>query len=259
MSIRFHLLACLTVLALTGYAGTPALAQASAPPAHDAAVPAPLNHLTLSASASVEVLMDELSVTLAVVREAPEAATVQSQMSQVLEAALVEARKQARPGELEVRTGAFSLNPRYAPPPARPAPGYTPSIVGWQGRAELHLEGRDQRAVASLAGRLSGLSVARVGYGLSRQARELAEAQTAREAITRFRERAQSYTEQFGLRAYAVREVQVGMDGGPSPYVPERGIVLRAAAMPMADAPLPVEAGRATVSSTVSGSIVMLR
>lgn len=168
MSIRFRFLACLAVFALSGCAGTPAQAQASGA-ARDAAVSPPLNHLSLSASASIEVPMDELSVTLAVVREASEAATVQAQMSQVLEAALAEARRQARPGELEVRTGAFSLNPRYAPPPARPAPGYTPSIVGWQGRAELHLEGLDQRAVASLAGRLSGLSVARVGY--SRRAR----------------------------------------------------------------------------------------
>jgi hypothetical protein len=48
------------------------------------------------------------------------------------------------------------LNPRYAPPPARPSPGYTPSIVGWQGRAELHLEGRDQRGVASLADLIAG-------------------------------------------------------------------------------------------------------
>jgi predicted secreted protein len=257
MSIRFRFLACLAIFALSGCAGTPAQAQASGV-ARDAAVSPPLNHLSLSASASIEVPMDELSVTLAVVREAPEAATVQAQMSQVMEAALVESRRQARPGELEVRTGAFSLNPRYAPPPARPAPGYTPSIVGWQGRAELHLEGRDQRAVASLAGRLSGLSVARVGYSLSRQARERAEAQTTREAITRFRERAQSYAEQFGMRTYAVREVQVGMDGGPPPYAQERGLVLRAAAMPMADVPLPVEAGRTTVTSTVSGSIQML-
>lgn len=257
MSIRLHAYACMAVLALAGCAGSPALAQTYVV-ARDAPLASPLNQLTLSASASTEVLMDELAVTLAVVREAVDAATVQAQLSQVLEAALADARKQARPGELEVRTGSFSLNPRYAPPPARPAPGYTPSIVGWQGRAELHLEGRDQRAVASLAGRLSGLSVARVGYSLSRQARERAESQTTREAITRFRDRAQSYAEQFGMRTYAVREVQVGMDGGQPPFAQERGIVLRAAAMPMADVPLPVEAGRATVTSTVSGSIQLL-
>lgn len=48
------------------------------------------------------------------------------------------------------------------------------------------------------------------------------------------------------------------MDGGPPPYAQERGLVLRAAAMPMADVPLPVEAGRTTVTSTVSGNIQML-
>lgn len=275
MSIRPHLSAFLAAIALNGCMGSAVLAQSPAQSVSQApargqvqgSVPgtAPdtlaahaLNRLTLTASASIEVPMDELSVTLAVVREAADAASVQAQMSQVLEAALGEARKHARPGELEVRTGAFSLNPRYAPPPARPVPGYTPSIIGWQGRAELHLEGRDQRTVAALAGRLAGMSVARVGYSLSKPARERAEAQTTREAIARFRERAQSYAEQFGLRGYVVREVQVGMDGGSPPFAESRGMMLRAAALPMADVPLPVEAGRTTVSSTVSGSIQML-
>ena len=257
MNICRHLASRLAVAALSGCVGLVAHAQGLAPTPGAVAAQA-LNQLTLSASASIEVPMDELSVTLAVVREAADAATVQAQMSQVLEAALGEARKHARPGELEVRTGSFSLNPRYAPPPARPAPGYTPSIIGWQGRAELHLEGRDQRTVASLAGRLAGMSVARVGHSLSKQARERAEAQTTREAISRFRERAQSYAEQFGLRTFAVLQVQVGMDGGPAPLAEARGMVLRAAAMPMADVPLPVEAGRATVSSTVSGNIQMV-
>jgi predicted secreted protein len=113
MNICRHLASRLAVAALSGCVGLVAHAQGLAPTPGAVAAQA-LNQLTLSASASIEVPMDELSVTLAVVREAADAATVQAQMSQVLEAALGEARKHARPGELEVRTGSFSLNPRYA-------------------------------------------------------------------------------------------------------------------------------------------------
>ena len=45
-------------------------------------------------------------------REGQDAATVQSQLKQALDAALAEARKAARPGQVEVQTGNFSLYPR---------------------------------------------------------------------------------------------------------------------------------------------------
>ena len=58
-------------------------------------------------------------------------------------------------------------------------------MSGWQGRAELVLEGSDTAAISQLAGRLAGLTVARVGYSLSREAREKAEADITAQAIGR--------------------------------------------------------------------------
>jgi predicted secreted protein len=225
---------------------------AAAPPA------APQDQMSLSASASVELTMDVLSVTLAAVREGPDAVVVQGQLKQAIEAALTEARREARPGRLEVQSGMFSLQPRYAPPPARPT-AQPPGIVGWQGRAEIVLEGRDLQAVAQLSGRLAGLSVARVGFSLSREAREQAEAEATAQAITRFRSRAQSYAQQFGFAGWRLREVQVGAQE-PNAFVTARAPMLRAAAMPgMAEEALPVEAGKTTVAVTVSGSVQLTR
>ena len=218
----------------------------------------PQDQMTLSATAAVDLTMDVLAVTLAVVREGVEAATVQSQLKQVIETALAEARREARPAQLEVQSGMFSLNPRYAPAPARPSAA-PPGIVGWQGRAEIVLEGRDLQAVAQLAGRLQGLSVARVGFTLSREARERAEAEAASQAISRFRSRAQSYASQFGFSGYRLREVQVGMEDAAR-FVQARAPMLRAAAMATpGDEPLPIEAGRTSVSVTVSGSVLLTR
>lgn len=222
-----------------------AFAQAASPAAPTAA---PHNVVTLSAEASAEVAQDLLSITLGTTKEGADAAAVQSQLRQALDAALAEARKAARPKLLEVRTGAFTLAPRYATKPS----GSGNNITGWQGRAELVIEGSDIAAISQLAGRLTTLSVARVAFGLSREAREQAEADVAAQAIARFKARAESYSKQFGFGSYSLREVAVGggETGGAAPVYR-----VRALATPMADETQPVEAGKASVSVTVSGSI----
>ena len=215
-------------------------------------LPAPQNVLSLAADASAEVVQDMLSISLAVSREGVEAATVQSQLRQVLDAALVEARKAQRPGQLDVRSGAFAIYPRY-----NPRPGAGNSISGWQGRAELVLEGRDIGAISQLAGRLGGaggLVVQRVQFSLSREAREAAEAEVAAQAIGRFKARAETYARQFGFGSYSLREVNVG-GGEVSTPMPMGRAVRAMAASPAADESQPVEAGKANVSVTVSGSI----
>lgn len=218
-------------------------------------MPPPQNVVSLAAEASAEVAQDLLTITLGASREGVDAASLQSQLRQVLEAALVEARKAQRPGQVEPRTGVFSLYPRY-----NPKPGAGNSISGWQGRAELILEGRDIGAISQLAGRLGslggapGLVVSRVAFSLSREARESTEAEVATLAIGRFKGRAESYARQFGFASYSLREVNVGAGevGAPVPMVR----ALRSAAMAApADEAQPVEAGKAVVSVTVSGSI----
>ena len=212
------------------------------------AEPAPLQGVvSLSASATVEVTKDLLNVVLSTSKEGQDAATVQSQLKQALDAALAEARKAAKPGSVDLRTGSFSVYPRYAP---------KGGISGWQGSAELIVEGKDIAAVSALAGRLQTLAVTRVAQGLSREARDQVEGDVATQAIARFRARAESYAKQFGFAGYMIREVAVS--GGDTPPVPlpyPRMSVMAAGVA--AESPQPVEAGRATVTVTVSGSIQM--
>ena len=79
--------------------------------------------LQLSASGTVEVQQDLLSMTLSTTRDGTDAASVQTQLKTALDAALAEARKNAQPGQLDVRTGNFSLSPRYAAATARSPAG----------------------------------------------------------------------------------------------------------------------------------------
>jgi predicted secreted protein len=208
------------------------------------------NVLALSASAATEVTMDTLSITLAATREGGDAAEVQSQLSGLVEAALSAARAGARAGQVEVRTGAFSVGPRYAP---------RGGIAGWQGRAEIVIEGRDAAAVSRLAGRMQGLAVARANFSLSRELREKTEAEVSGQAIARFRERALQHAQAFGFSGYVVREVQVGSPELPvfAPMPAMRAVASQA--RPSDEQAVPVEAGRATVTTTVSGSVLMTR
>jgi predicted secreted protein len=83
-------------------ASTPAIAAAQL--ASEPVAP-PRDVLNLSASAAVEVQYDSMSITLAATREGTDATGVQTQLRQAIDAALNEAHRAAKPGQLEVRTG----------------------------------------------------------------------------------------------------------------------------------------------------------
>src|SRR5829696_8692099 len=141
--------------------------------------PAPQGVLNLSASATVEVTKDLLAITFSTTREGADANLVQAQLKQALDAALAEARKAARPGQVDVQTGNFSLYPRYSGGSGTTAP----TLAGWQGSAEIVVEGRDMAAIGQLAGRITTMTVARVAHRLSRQASQRVEGEIAVEAI----------------------------------------------------------------------------
>jgi predicted secreted protein len=229
-----------TALLATTLAASAALA-AEAPP--------PENVINFSATSTLEVTKDLLTVNLQATREGTEAATVQSQLKQVLDAALAEAKKTAQPGALDVRTGQFSISPRY---------GRDGRINGWQGMAELVLEGRDTARVAQAAGRIKDMNMAGTGYSLSRELHDKHEAELTAQAIQKYRARAADMAKQFGFSSYVLREVHVSAQepGFPVPMV--KTMMRSSAASDMAES-LPTEAGKGTLSATVQGSVQLIR
>lgn len=238
--------ALVSALALAGVlsgAGMTAKAQGAV-----AAVAEPSGVLSLSTSATREVEHDLMSIVFSTSRDGADANAVQAGLRQALDAALAEARRAARPRELEVETGNFSLYPR---------PATKTQPAGWQGSAQLRVQGRDMAAISQLAGRIQSMSIANVGYGLSRERREQVEGELAAQAVQRFRSQAADYAKLFGYAGFVVRDVNVnGSDNAPQ--VP----MYRARTMSMAavaDESLPVEAGKGSVSVNVGGSVQMTR
>ena len=235
MKLALKSIAMVAVLASTGAA----FSQNNAP--------APLqNVVSLSASGAVEVTQDLLAITLNATRDGADAAVVQSQLKTVLDAALAEARKAAQPGQMDVRTGNFSLFPRY---------DKANKISGWQGTAELVLEGRDFPRIAATGGKIPNMTIANIGFGLSREQRAKVEGEAQTKAIEQFKAQATEIARNFGFSAVTFREVAVNSHDNQE--VRPRMMAMAKGASMSSDAPIPVEAGKSTVVVNVSGSVQM--
>lgn len=207
----------------------------------------PRNVVRFEARATQELTQDLLTITLQANKEGSQAAEVQAGLKQQLEAALIEARKSAQPNGMEVRTGYFSVQPRY---------NSSGRVNGWQGTAQLILEGTDIVRITQTSGRLNQLNVVNVGYGLSRGLREQYESALTSQAIARFKTRATQIASDFGLKGYTLSDVSVS---STEPGFEPRPYLMQAKAMraEAADAPLPVEPGKGVLSVTVSGQVVL--
>ncbi|TSE31846.1 hypothetical protein Tther_00357 [Tepidimonas thermarum] len=231
----------LPVPALLGALATPAGAQGTAD-VH--AAHAVVHHVVhLSAQAEQRLPQDWITVTVVARHQAPDAAAVQAHLQRTLEQALARARPQERPGRLEVASGDFQVQPRY---------GRDGQWSGWQGSAELRLQGRDLAGVAALAAELPGMAVTGVQMSLSREAARQAEAALRQQAIEAFRQQAADVARAFGFAAWELREVRIDAAvPGPQP----RPLLRAMAASAETASPLPVDPGQAVVQVTVAGSV----
>lgn len=207
----------------------------------------PQNVLQLSASGTVEVQQDVLSIHMSTTKEGADAASVQAQLKQILDAALTQAKRDAKPQQMDVRSGDFSLYPRS---------GKDGKITGWQGRAEVVLEGKDFARITTAAGAIQNMTTSSVSFNLSREAREKVESEAQAKAIAAFKDRATEIAKNFGFSSYTLREVSVNDNGTvfnpPMASMRANGAMYKSS---MDSAPVPVEAGKAQVVVTVSGSV----
>lgn len=164
----------------------------------------PANVVQLSSSAQQEAVQDWLTVVLTHRAQAADAATVQRQLKTALDNAFRHVRPRVKDGELEVSSGGFTVQPRH---------NREGQIVGWQGTAELLVQGRDAAGIAATAGDTPGMAVSQMGFSLSRQARQALEEGLRTEAIGRFKTTAQQVARDFGFTGYTLREVTISEGG----------------------------------------------
>lgn len=236
--LRHALAPCVVAVGVLG-----AFAAAHAQPAD-----ALRNVVQLSAVGQIEVDQDWLQMQLSATRDGADAAAVQKQLQQVVDAAMRTLKAQAQGQQMQVRSGSFGVYPRH---------GTDSKIKGWQGRAEIVVEGNDFARISQAAAQVSGMTVLSMGFGLSQDGRQKVQEQAQEQAVAHFKQRATLLAKQFGFSSYTLREVNVNSQDGF--YAPRMQRV-NASAMPamakmeMAD-PVPTEAGKEQVTVNVSGSV----
>ena len=207
-------------------------------------LPPPQNVLQLQANGTVEVQQDLLMLNLTTAREGADPTVVQTQLKAALDAALTEARKNAQPGQLDVRTGNFALYPRH---------NREGRISGWTGTAELVLEGRDFARITQTAGRIQTMTLGGVSFGLSREQRARVESEAQAIAIERFKAKAAELARGFGFSGYTLREVSVNTN--EPGFQPRMRMMAQEARAASVEAAVPVEPGKSSVVVMVSGSV----
>lgn len=223
-------------------------AAATAAQAQTAVMAPPQNVVQLTAAGSVEVAQDLLVLTLSATEEGSNAAAVQKRLQQVVDAALATVRPQAQPGGMEVRTSGFNVFPRTTSKDGK--------IAGWQGRAQLVLQGKDFDRITSTAGKVQGMQVGQVAFGLSKEGRAKVEGEAQQQAIDQFKAKAASLAKAFGFTGYTLREVSVNSNEvGMRPYMAGAMMKSSMAADGAESAPLAVEAGKTQVEVQVSGAV----
>ena len=206
----------------------------------------PVNVAQLSANGTVEVQQDLLTIAMNTTASGPDANAVQTQLKQALDAALAIARPAVLAGQLDVRTGNFSLYPRY---------DKNGKVNGWQGTTELVLDGRDFSRITTTAGKIQSLTLSNVSFALSREQRAKVEAEAQTIAIDRFKAKALEVSKGFGFSGYTLREVSINANDQGSP--PRPRVMAMQAKADMTESAVPVEAGKSTVLVNVSGSVQM--
>lgn len=206
----------------------------------------------LQSSAQVEVVPDLAVMTLAVERSGAESASLTSQVSQSLEAALRQARAVSG---IEASSGAFSTQPRWK------TVNNQSQRDGWTVRAGLVLKSHDFAALGKIAGQLAqqGFMIESNGFEVSKALRDREETALIDSAIAGFKAKAATAARALGYSGYTLRTLQIEPVQGQMPQ--PRPMMMRAAAPMAAEeaAAVPLATGRTPLQLTVQGSVQLTR
>lgn len=206
-----------------------------------------INTIQLSSNASVSVAQDLLKISLSTTKEGVEAGQVQEQLKKAVDEALKQLKTNASSSTYSVQTGNFSLNPRYS---------NQGKLNGWQGSAEISIEGKDFGAIANSAGSVKTMVISTTVFSLSEEKRLEASAKAQSIAIERFKQRSVGIAKSFGFTDYTIKNVAITDSG--SEHEPVFAARSKNMVFAMADsAPVPVQAGSSEVLVRVNGSILL--
>lgn len=177
---------------------------------------------SLQASASQQVLQDEIRVVFSYETKGGSAAQVNRALAQALEQARASVKDLT---DFKLSSGSFRTSPSY---------NKEGKTDGWQGRAELVLTSSDLTAAEAAAGFLATkLAVSNMQFFLSASKRRQEEKKLLTEVAQAFRDRAQTAALAFGFERYKILSLDFGGSGGSGPMLMRSAAPMSAAAADM--------------------------
>ncbi len=207
--------------------------------AHEAAPT--YDRINFGVSASKEVANDTLVAIMYLERSGQQPSAMADDVNRTVAWAVELAKKNRA---VKVQTLEYRQEPQYR----------NQAVVGWKIRQSIRLESTDHKALSMLIGELQErLSVASMHYSVSPDTRMEVENQLIAEALDRFARRGKLIAEEMGRPDYRVVVIDV-VTSDSSP-VPVRMRAVSTFAESGSVAPPTLEAGVATVTVQVSGTI----
>jgi predicted secreted protein len=205
------------------------------------------NQVALRAEVSQNIAHDEMQVTLYSEAQDADPAKLASQISKILNAAVIQARK-VEP--VRVSLGSRNSYPVYDDK------GQT--ITGWRERAELRLESSDFAALSQLTAELlKTLKMGGMSFSMATNTRKEAEDILHKEAINAFNARATLVTEAMGGKGFRLISLNLNSGGFHRP-MPMQMEAMKGMAMADAAPPQEIEAGSSEVTVNADGVIEVL-
>lgn len=203
----------------------------------------------LSSSATVSASQDFLKINLTTTKEGMEASQVQEQLKKAVDETLKQLKNNSGALQYAVNTGNFSLSPRY---------NNQGKVNGWQGTAEMSIEGKDFAAITQASGAVKSMVINSITFSLSEEKRLEAVSKAQTIAIDRFKQKSQTIAKSFGFSSYNLKNVVITDTGFESePIFTARSKNMAFAMADVAPSPVPVQAGSSDVVVKVSGSILL--
>ncbi|WP_407304041.1 SIMPL domain-containing protein [Acinetobacter sp.] len=197
-----------------------------------------------------EMANDVLALTFATNAAGKDPIEVQNELREAVKAALEIIAPFVKPGEVDVETDAFHVEPAYEHKNGKA------KMNGYAGSAGITVKGTDTATISGLASKVTTMVVCSSNNSLSRKVRQSIEAELTQEAIKDFREKANAAIAGFDLAAWKIGDVSIRLSSNGR----SMGKVMSlsaSAAMESAPPPMSVEGGKSEITVNVSGSVIV--
>ena len=197
------------------------------------------DHISLAASASIEVPQDQLRVTVYALAESEDAQNSATSVSNRINKALAIINQHQ---EMTAQTGSFTTHPVYQ----------KQTITRWRSRQNIQITSMQAAKLSQLLGKLQQyVQLENIQYQVSDQKRQQTENDLISKALKNFQQRAELVTSGLGRDKYRIVDMTVSTQN----HIPRPMATRAVSAMAEAAVAPAIQAGKQKVEVTVSGKI----